>query len=172
MQIFFFEMQIWSLYFLALKAFSGSLILWLKKSRYFTRLSKTSVLTFYSVCGYSNPGLLVNLLIDVVRKCVCMQESSFTEPWDFGNLGVVSERVRMYTNGSYFIRIIKANVHRLINERERPCYSKLVLYPTTSNYSVYLIINTWSLFIFKCHPQPIRLGCISSWKRICLLLRF
>ena len=36
----------------------------------------------------------MNLLIDVVRKCVCMQESSFTEPWDFGNLGVVSERVR------------------------------------------------------------------------------
>ena len=79
---------------------------------------------------------------------------------------------RMYTNGSNFIRIIKANVHRLINEWERPCYSKLVLYPTTSNYSVYLIINTWSLFIFKCHPQTIRLGYISSWKRICLLLRF
>ena len=79
---------------------------------------------------------------------------------------------RMYTNGSYFICIIKANVHRLINEWGRPCYSKLVSYPTTSNYSVYLIINTWSLFIFKCHPQPIRLGCISSWKRICLLLRF
>ena len=79
---------------------------------------------------------------------------------------------RMYTNGSNFIRIIKANVHRLINEWERPCYSKLVLYPTTSNYSVYLIINTWSLFIFKCHPQTIRSGCISSWKRICLLLRF
>ena len=71
-----------------------------------------------------------------------------------------------------FIHIIKANVHRLINEWERPCYSKLVLYPTTSNYSVYLIINTWSLFIFKCHPQTIRLGYISSWKRICLLLRF
>lgn len=36
----------------------------------------------------------MNLLIDVVRKCVCTQESSFTEPWDFGKLGVVSERVR------------------------------------------------------------------------------
>ena len=60
----------------------------------------------------------------------------------------------------------------LINEWGKPCHSKLDLRPTTSNNSVYLIINTWSLLISKCHPQAIRLECISSWKRICLLLRF
>lgn len=27
-----------------------------------------------------------------VRNCICRQESSFTEPWDCGNLGIVHDR--------------------------------------------------------------------------------